>query len=122
ASDANRIRPLPGVAAVVGDRSVYAPVVDRRGRLLRGDNGSPSVGHGWESAVLAPYLLTSGHAPTRRWDVVIDTQLASRGALRVGDRLQILIASGRATYTVSGIVGPAPSHDLPGQAAVFFRT
>ena len=55
ASEAERIRHIAGVAAVVPDRSVYAPAVDRRGRILKGANGSPSVGHGWESSVLAPY-------------------------------------------------------------------
>jgi hypothetical protein len=63
ASEADRIRTLPGVATVVADRSVYAPVVDRHGRLLKGGNGSPSVGHGWESAVLAP---TYSRAAMRR--------------------------------------------------------
>ena len=76
-SEADRIRELPGIAAVVADRSVYAPVVDRHGRLLKGANGSPSVGHGWESAVLTPYALSEGGPPARRSDVVIDAHLAS---------------------------------------------
>jgi putative ABC transport system permease protein len=119
ASVADRIRRLPGVATVVADRSVYAPVVDRRGRLLKGENGAPPIGHGWESAALTPYVLTSGHPPVRRSDVVVDARLASRGALQVGEQLHILTTAGRSTYTVSGIAGAAPS--LPQQAAVFFR-
>ena len=121
-SEADRIRELPGIAAVVADRSVYASVVDRRGRLLKGANGSPSVGHGWESAALTPYVLSAGGPPARRSDVVIDAHLASEGSLRVGDRVRVLTISGPATFNVAGIAGTARSRQLPEQAAVFFRT
>src|SRR6478672_6357670 len=47
ASEAERFRHIPGVAAVVPDRSLYAPALDRHGRVLEGANGAPSVGHGW---------------------------------------------------------------------------
>ncbi len=72
--------------------------------------------------MLAPYLLTRGGPPVRRSDVVVDTQLASQGTLHVGDRLRILTIAGPAMFTISGIAGPAPSHELPEQSAVFFRT
>src|SRR6266498_2862143 len=122
ASTADRIRRLPGVAAVVADRSVFAAAVDRHARILKGENGSPSVGHGWESAALTPYLLKSGHAPTRAADVVVDAHLATAGCLHVGDRLRILTIGGPATFRVAGIARTPPSQHLPEQAAVFFRT
>ena len=120
-SAADSLRSLPGVARVVPDRSVYAPAIDRRGRVLKGADGSASVGHGWESAALTPYLLTSGGPPTRRSDIVVDTRLAAEGRLHVGDRLRILSLDGPATFTVSGIAG-TPSAEVPDQGAVFFRT
>ena len=122
ASEADQIRALPGVAAVVADRSVFAAAVDRHGRILKGENGSPSVGHGWESAVLTPYLLTGGRAPTHASDVVVDAHLATAGALQVGDRLRILTTGGPATFRISGIAGTRRSRRLPEQAAIFFRT
>ena len=122
ASEGDRIRQLPGVAAVVADRSVFAAAVDRHGRILKGENGSPSVGHGWESAVLTPYLLTSGHAPTRPSDVVVDAHLATAGALQVGDPLRILTTEGPTPFRVAGIADTPRARHLPEQAAIFFRT
>jgi putative ABC transport system permease protein len=122
ASEADRIRRLPGVAAVVADRTVFAAAVDRHARILKGENGSASVGHGWESAALTPYLLQSGHAPTRAGDVVVDAHLATTGGLHVGDRLRILTIGGPATFRVAGIARTPPSQRLPEQAAVFFRS
>ena len=53
---------------------------------------------------------------------MVDTRLASQGSLHVGDRVRILTIAGPAMFTISGIAGPAPSHELPEQSAVFFRT
>ncbi len=123
ASEAERIRTFPASLAVVPDRSVYAPAVDRRGRILKGANDLPSVGHGWESAALTPYALTSGHAPPfGRSDVVVDTRLASEGALHVGDRVRILTIARPAAFTSAASRRTAASHELPEQSAVFFRT
>ena len=55
---AARVPRLAGNRRVVADRSVYAQVVDRSGHLLKGSDGSASVGHGWDSAALTPYTLT----------------------------------------------------------------
>jgi putative ABC transport system permease protein len=122
ASVADRIQQVPGVAAVIADRSIFAATVDRRGRILEGENGSPSVGHGWESASLTPYRLTSGHAPAHTSDVVVDAYLAAADNLRPGDRVRILTTNGTELYAVAGVAGVPPSRRLPEQAAVFFRT
>src|SRR5690348_16508563 len=121
-SEAERLRQLPGVAAVVPDRSVFAVAVDRSGRILKGENGSPSIGHGWESAVLAPYALTGGHAPTGASEVVVDARLAKAGSLHVGDGLRILTIDGPTTFRVAGIARTPKHRHAPDQAAVFFRT
>ena len=121
ASTANSLQHLPDVTSVVPDRSIYAPAIDRRGRILEGANGSPSVGHGWESAALTPYVLVKGGPPVREADVVVDSELASKGHLDVGDRVRILTIAGRRTFTISGVAGTSSSA-LPEQAAVFFRS
>src|SRR5436190_4301109 len=122
ASVASRLRGIAGVKSVIADRSVYAAAVDRHGRLIKGENGALPLGHGWESAQLTPYVLTSGHGPTRRSEVVVDEWVASRGAVHVGQRLRVLTAAGAETFTVAGIAGHTRVQQLPEQAAVFFRT
>jgi putative ABC transport system permease protein len=52
--------PAPVIARLPGavpDRSLYAQVQGAPA-------GQPALGHGWSSAAFAPYVLTSGHAPT----------------------------------------------------------
>ncbi len=118
---ASRLRRLPGVANVVGDRSVYAQVVDRQGHLITTSRGAASIGHGWASAALTPYRLTNGREPNRSTDVVVDAQLAARGSLQLGDRVQILTSTAPQAFTVAGVVAPAHELDQSRQAAVFFR-
>src|SRR3954468_2938562 len=122
ASVASRLRGIASVKSVIADRSVYAAAVDRHGRLIKGENGALPLGHGWESAQLTPYVLTRGHGPTRRSEVVVDEWVASRGAVHVGQRLRVLTAARAETFTVAGIAGHTRVQQLPEQAAVFFRT
>ncbi|GAA1158548.1 ABC transporter permease [Kribbella jejuensis] len=85
------IRSTPGVQSAVGDYTFTAIT-----------SGAPVVaeGHNWSSAVLAPYHLSSGHAP-RSGQVVVPSG-------KVGQHLTFLINGEPRTYTVSGIAaGPA---------------
>ena len=105
------------------DRSVYAPAVDRHGRILKGENGSPSVGHGWESSALAPYLLTSGHAPVASVRTSSSTRTSRRqGALHVGDRLRILTSRAGDVHDHRDRRTTARRTICPSKARVFFRT
>src|SRR5262245_14796976 len=105
ASLAGRLRAVPGVRAVVADRTFSVDVVDGHGRLLTVDGDVPS-GHGWRSAALTPLTLTSGHAPTAAGEVAVDASLAAEGDVRLGDRLRV---SGRSSRVV-GITTAAPDH------------
>ena len=118
---AGQLRNVSGIARVVTDRSVYAQVVDPYGRLLRGSDDAPSVGHGWESAALTPYRLTSGHAPQGAGEVVLDAQLAADGSFHPGDQLRILTTTSAHTFTVAGIAAAPHDSDASREAAVFFR-
>src|SRR5262245_38769268 len=112
---AARLRDVPGVAAVVADRTVYAQLLDPRGALLETGDGETSVGHGWASAALTPYRLRAGHAPRQADEVVVDARFAG---FRIGDRVRVLTTGGRRAFVASGIA--ASSHVVP-EAAVFFR-
>jgi putative ABC transport system permease protein len=96
---ASVISQLPGV---IPDRSFYAQV-----------QGAPAaqaaLGHGWSSAAFAPYVLTSGNAPSSDDEVVV------AGPATVGSRVLVVTAGGSRTYTIAGTVAPRT-----GEQPVFF--
>lgn len=97
----DRFDAVPGVAAAVLDRSFYAQAI-RNGRPVT-DEGALESGHGWDSALMAPYRLVAGEAPEGRGDVVVDRALG----VPVGSRLTLNITQGRRQFTVTGTVdGP----------------
>ncbi|MFC4042566.1 ABC transporter permease [Dactylosporangium siamense] len=102
---AGRLSALPGVAAAVPDRRFYAQaVVGGRPYTADGDRQDAREGHGWSSARLGGLRLTSGAAPARAGEVVVDRRLG----LSPGDPVTLLTAAGPTPYTVSGTV------DAPG--------
>ncbi len=97
---AGRIRALPGVATVAADDPVA---------VVLPATGTAATGHGWGSAVLAPYRLVDGVAPAGDDEVAVDRRLG----LAPGQRAEVLAGGTARTYRVSGVLdGPA--------AAVFF--
>ncbi|GII92823.1 FtsX-like permease family protein [Sinosporangium siamense] len=115
---------VPGVARAVADVSFPVavagdgrPVTDESGGAA-GDERRP-LGHGWDSAELAPYTLTSGSRPGEVGDVVLDTGLAERAGARVGDRVRIAAAGRTQEFRLTGIVKQAGGR-AAAQPAVFF--
>ena len=86
---------------------------------VRGKDDAPVIGHGWASARLTPYTLRSGKPPVAG-EVVLDADLAARGSLSIGDKLQITTKTGVRSMRVAGIAAPAGRDGLPAQGAVFF--
>ncbi|MFE7266877.1 FtsX-like permease family protein [Streptomyces sp. NPDC057592] len=89
---------VPGVAAVVVDRSFYAQAF--RGDRPVTDEGAAEAGHGWDSTRMAPYRLVSGRAPSGDREVVVDRALG----VAVGSKLTVNITEGRTPFTVVGTV------------------
>ena len=58
----------------------------------------PLHAHGWASAALTPYRLTSGRAPSGPREVVADERLAA------GARVRVATPAGEATFRVTGTV------------------
>ncbi|MFJ9443513.1 FtsX-like permease family protein [Kitasatospora sp. NPDC101235] len=106
----DRLRALPGVAAVVVDRVFYAQAV-RDGRPVP-DEGAAEAGHGWSSARLAPYRLLTGRAPDTAEEVVVDQSLG----VPAGARLTVNLTAGRTEFTVVGTVD-GPGYYLSDAAA-----
>jgi putative ABC transport system permease protein len=117
ASVGGRLAALPG-ATVVGDLIFPADVVGRDGSVLSGADGNPSWGHGWSSAALTPYTLVSGTPPRQGDEVVLDTGLAGRAGLKVGDQVVVQSTSSPKAYRVAGIARPDAAVD--DESAMFF--
>ncbi len=110
---------VPGVSRVAADVSFPAYVV-ADGDQVAGPGGSPSLGHSWESAAATAFRLVSGEAPKGSDEVAIDSGLARRSGLVVGDRTNAVIAGRTVEVTVAGVGDPAGSRSLTQQSAVFF--
>ncbi len=115
--EADRLAQLPGVAAVVPDRSFRAVLLGRSGRPVNDDR--PSWGHPWANAPLTPFTLVSGRPPADPGEVVVDAGLARRAGVRVGDRTSAVIAGATRDVAVVGIARPPAGDELATQAALF---
>ena len=117
---ATRLKELPGVRDAIADRSFSTDII-ADGRALTGAEGAPPTGHGWQSASLTPFALTSGTTPRRVGDVVLDDELATQGSVHLGDRIRIGTATGRQDFRVVGIASAADADGSSRRPSVFFR-
>jgi putative ABC transport system permease protein len=83
---------IPGVRKAIGD--VNFPVLGPAGTVS---------GHGWGSAELAPYVLSSGQPPAGPREVVLT------GGFSVGDTVELSVRSSSESYRVSGIAAGPPA-------------
>ncbi|MEU8158727.1 ABC transporter permease [Micromonospora parva] len=92
----DRIRQVPGVAAVAGDDAVVI--------------GSPAaLGHGWDTYAFTGRRIAAGAAPRADDEVLVDT----RFGVAPGDRIDLVVGGVGRSYLVSGTTET-------GTAAVFF--
>ncbi|GGX77420.1 ABC transporter permease [Streptomyces hiroshimensis] len=106
ASAVDKVRAVPGVRSVTGERTFDAAVLGAEAVTVQA--------HGWESAALTPYALTSGSAPAGG-EVVLDDATARRAGVTTGERVRIAAHGGSAAYRVSGV---AAARGVP-QATLF---
>ncbi|MGW4209139.1 FtsX-like permease family protein [Lentzea sp. NPDC004789] len=107
-----KIAAVPGVRAAVPEWTSPAVVIAPDGQALA---DRQSLGHNWESAVLAPFTLKAGRAPAADDEVVLDAGLAARAGVAPGGEVRIMTRQAPVTYRVSGVVAGGGR-----QAAVFF--
>src|SRR3954453_2243198 len=115
AATVERVAAVPGVARATGDIAFPAGAWDGRGRHVTGGPADRLSGHGWDSAALTPYRLTTGRPPGGPRDVVADVRMGTR----VGATLRIVTPTGGSRYRVSGLADAHGAGDAS-QAAVFF--
>src|SRR3954449_6834863 len=115
AATVERVAAVPGVARATGDIAFPAGAWDGQGRHVAGGPADRLIGHGWNSAALTPYHLTTGRPPGGPRDVVADVRMGTR----VGATLRIVTPTGGSRYRVSGLADAHGAGDAS-QAAVFF--
>src|SRR3954467_11464075 len=111
----DRVAAVPGVARAVGDIAFPAGAWNDRGQPVQAARADRLIGHGWDSAALTPYHLTTGRPPGGPRDVVADVRMGTR----VGATLRIVTPTGGSRYRVSGLADAHGAGDAS-QAAVFF--
>lgn len=108
---AEKLAEVPGVARVVGDRSITVTPA--------GAPELPAAGHGWASAALAPYRLVSGEPPRADGEIAVDARLADHLGLAPGDRTDLIAGGESRPYRVSGVV---EADGAPGERSEVFFT
>ncbi|MFD3747346.1 ABC transporter permease [Nocardia sp. NPDC058633] len=103
ASLADKVRSLPGVKDVVVDHSFAAAALDGDDPVGKYEK---SYGHGWDSAQLMPYILSSGKAPTAAGDVVLDSDVAKESGAEVGSTVRVALDGRTQEFTVTGVAEP----------------
>ncbi|MFC7310451.1 FtsX-like permease family protein [Streptomyces monticola] len=111
----DEVQNVPGVAKAVAD-TWFPAVALRDGKPVTGKDDE-SFGHGWASAQLMPYKLSSGTAPKAAGEVVVDPDVAREAGVKAGDSIEIAAAGATKTYKVSGIADPSRKLD---RQAIFF--
>ncbi|MGW6707343.1 FtsX-like permease family protein [Streptomyces sp. NPDC054956] len=123
AGTVDTVRAVPGVERAVPELTFQAvPLFGSPGGAeVAGDadGAKPSYGHAWTSAPLTPFTLAEGRAPQDGAEVVVDSGLAARAALKPGSELAVQSTGEPRTYRVSGIATPAGGR-LAHQSALFF--
>jgi len=114
-----RIASVPGVAAVIPERSFPVSLITDAGTQSSGPAGGPSLGHSWDSAAITPFELTAGRPPTRAHEIVVDAGLAERVGAVVGDAERVVSGGVTVDVTIVGIAKPQSGVALGQQSAVF---
>ncbi|MDE3722566.1 FtsX-like permease family protein [Nocardiopsis sp. N85] len=97
---------LDEVALAVGDHHLPLAI-----GAAEGDRPLPALGHGWDTAPLAPFAVREGAPPEGPGEVALPVDLADALGVGPGDPVRIVRAAVPAEYRVSGTV----VHEGPGE-------
>ena len=110
---ASRLAAVDGVAASVPDVSFPVALESANGNVATGTAAEPFQAHGWASAALTPFRLTSGHPPVTASQIVLGSGVAASTRLRVGSAVR-LAGQDLPPFTVVGVAaakGANPAGD-----------
>lgn len=111
---------VPGAASATGVVTGFTAIADKDGKLLGG--GWQSEGGNYWGAKDARYPLVSGHAPSGRDEVLIDSKTAERAGYKVGDTVRISVDGPVLTPRVSGVFTTDDGNVAAGGSLALFDT
>jgi putative ABC transport system permease protein len=113
------VESVAGVAAVDGDVSGFAQLIDPQSGDVVTSGGAPTIGNSWSEAA-NPFDVRSGAPPSGPGQIAVDAGTAALADLAVGDQVEIVTPVGTREFEVSGIVGIAGQDSLLGATLVLF--
>lgn len=117
ASVVDDVARVPGVAVAVGEVAGTAQILGSDGSPI-GGQGPPTDAGAWiDDPQINPYRVTSGRAPERSGEAVIDAKSAADGGIAVGDTATIRTPD-PVEVTVVGLVGFGEETSLAGATYV----
>jgi putative ABC transport system permease protein len=113
-----RLRNLPGVSDAQGQIRGDAPLIDRNGRAY---GSAPTVGLAIVPGPLQRYPLKRGRLPVAADEVVLDTTVARRTRIGVGDTAEIVDRQDRTRrFRVTGLMDFGVDQEIGVRGAVGF--
>ncbi|MFF7984619.1 ABC transporter permease [Streptomyces sp. NPDC007901] len=111
---------VPGAASATGVVSGFTAIADKDGKLIGG--GWQSEGGNYWGTEDARYPLVSGHAPSGKNEVLIDSRTAERAGYQVGDTVRISVDGPVLKPTVAGIFTTDDGNVAAGGSLALFNT
>ncbi|MFE2265587.1 ABC transporter permease [Streptomyces griseosporeus] len=111
---------VPGAASAFGVVRGFTALADKDGKLIGG--GFQSEGGNYWGTKDPRYPLVSGHAPSGRGEVLIDSETAKRAGYKVGDRVRMSVDGPVLTPVVAGIFTTDDGNVAAGGSLTLFDT
>ncbi|MGQ4360455.1 ABC transporter permease [Streptomyces sp. SAS_272] len=111
---------VPGAASAIGVVNGFTAIADKDGKLVGG--GFQSQGGNYWGEKDARYPLVSGHAPSGRDEVLIDSRTAERAGYEVGDTVRISVDGPVLTPKIVGVFTTDDGNVAAGGSLALFDT
>ncbi|MEU0441313.1 FtsX-like permease family protein [Streptomyces sp. NPDC006186] len=111
---------VPGAASAVGVVRGFTALADKDGKLV-GDGFMTEGGNYWGTKD-PRYPLLSGHAPSGKGEVLIDSETARRTGYKVGDTVRISVDGPVLTPRITGVFTTDDGNVAAGGSLVLFDT
>jgi putative ABC transport system permease protein len=111
---------VPGVASVSGSVAGYARILDKDGRPLGVDRGSPNFGMDISESGLSVWSLRQGRIPVGSTEMAMDAISFSDGHFALGDQVTVLSQVGERSFTLVGVVGFGKADSPVGSRVALF--
>ncbi|MER6558089.1 ABC transporter permease [Streptomyces sp. NPDC001027] len=111
---------VPGAKSAIGVVNGFTAIADKDGKLVGG--GFQSQGGNYWGEKDARYPLVSGHAPSGRNEVLIDSRTADRAGYEVGDTVRISVDGPVLTPKIVGVFTTDDGNVAAGGSLALFDT